>query len=55
MAQEATKDGKVRELFVEELAEVRGGSDPLEKVKRTIKDMFMTTYACCEEGPTSCC
>jgi hypothetical protein len=55
MAREAA-EGKVRELFIEELVEVRGGSDdPLAKVRQFIKDNFQTTYACCEEGPTSCC
>jgi hypothetical protein len=46
----------IRELFSEELAEVKGGADPLEKVRRafadywdTIDDYFLTTYACGEE------
>lgn len=44
----------MRELFVEELAEVTGGSsDPLEKIKQWINDQFQTTHACCEEG--QCC
>ena len=47
----------MRELFVEELAEVTGGSsDPLERVKQAvqdIKDGWNTTHACCEEG--QCC
>jgi hypothetical protein len=43
----------VRELFIEDLAKVHGGSvaDPLGK----IRDMLLTTHGCCEEGPTSCC
>jgi hypothetical protein len=40
---------KMRELFVEELAEVRGGKD---KPKH---DGTVTTQACCEEGPFGCC
>lgn len=49
---------KIRELFIEELAQVQGGSDPLEKVRKVvdavnIKDLFETTMACCEEG--NCC
>ena len=45
----------IRELFIEELVQVQGGSagDPLDKVKQWIKDQFQTTYACCEEG--NCC
>lgn len=37
----------MRELFVEELTQVRGGADPCCK---------NTTDACCEEGPfDGCC
>jgi hypothetical protein len=45
----------IRELFIEELAEVTGGStDPLEKVKQFVKDTLgNSTTACCEEG--QCC
>lgn len=44
----------VRELFIEELAEVTGGTtapDPLEKVWQRIRDLFVTTGGCGEEGP----
>ncbi|MDQ3956875.1 MAG: hypothetical protein M3273_00980 [Actinomycetota bacterium] len=47
---------KVRELFIEELAQVHGGDgDPLEKLKEWLRDQFQTTHACCEEGPGGCC
>ena len=49
-------DSKMRELFIDELAEVTGGTDPLERVKeayRELKDGGNTTHACCEEG--QCC
>lgn len=44
---------KMRELFVEELAEVRGGAggDLCEKLGFGCA----TTMACCEEGPDGCC
>ena len=35
----------MRELFVEELADVRGGATSATD----------TTMACCEEGPLGCC
>ncbi|HWL66508.1 MAG TPA: hypothetical protein VNP73_11085 [Actinomycetota bacterium] len=42
-----TSDGpKLRELFIEELAEVRAGSS---------QGGGNTTMACCEEGPFGCC
>ncbi len=45
----------MRELFVEELAEVRGGTgDPLAKLKEWIREQLLTTYGCGEEGPISC-
>ena len=42
----------MRELFIEELAEVTGGAgpDPLERVRELLGE---TTMACCEEG--QCC
>ena len=42
-----------RELFIEELAEVRGGADPLGKLLQWIRDELIqpTTMACGEEGP----
>ncbi len=46
---------KVRELFIEELASVRGGADPLDKVWQWLRDQFgPTTDACGEEGPDLC-
>ena len=45
---------QIRELFIEELAEVRGGSEgnPLRDLLDKI-DCCTTTHACCEEG--QCC
>ena len=40
---------KIRELFIEELEEVKGGSD--NKIIEWIREQLMTTYACGEEGP----
>ncbi len=47
------KDPAVRELFIEELAEVRGGSHPLDKlgIWQWLKEQLVTTMACGEEGP----
>lgn len=45
---------RIRELFVEELAEVRGGN-PIEWVKEQLGGGGATTYACCEEGYDNCC
>jgi hypothetical protein len=42
-----TASPKVRELFIEELADVHAGSP--------IPSGPYTTYACCEEGPFGCC
>lgn len=51
-ASEASDCPELKELFIEELAEVHGGADsPLDKVR----DLLLTTYGCCEEGPASCC
>ena len=53
------EDAPVRELFIEELAEVRGGQDPydtlMEKLRKVadwerLKELFYTTLACGEEG-----
>jgi hypothetical protein len=41
---------KIRELFVEELAEVTGGAKGGVPGPPTA-----TTLACCEEGPFGCC
>lgn len=41
----------VRELFIEELAEVMGGADCPEC---KIKDLVLTTLGFCEEGPHTC-
>ncbi|MDQ3952174.1 MAG: hypothetical protein M3279_04290 [Actinomycetota bacterium] len=51
------KDAPVRELFIEELAEVTGGvtgPDPLEKVRYIVREYLMTTHACGEEVPSTC-
>ena len=45
-------DDTMRELFIDELAEVTGGGpDPLERIKDLLT--WETTHACCEEG--QCC
>ncbi|HYP22739.1 MAG TPA: hypothetical protein VEV43_04125 [Actinomycetota bacterium] len=49
-------NSNIRELFIDELSQVTGGADPLERVKQIvadIKDGWETTQACCEEG--QCC
>lgn len=47
-----SKEEKVRELFVEELADVRGGAPG----GIPGKPPTYTTLACCEEGPhDGCC
>jgi hypothetical protein len=38
---------QIRELFIEELAEIHAGAWP--------PGGGNTTYACCEEGPFGCC
>lgn len=50
------KDAPARELFIEELAEVKGGTgveEILDKlaVWQWIKEHLYTTLACGEEGP----
>lgn len=42
----------IRELFIDELADVQGGG-PVEELIEKLGGN--TTYACCEEGPDSCC
>lgn len=44
----------VRELFIEELAEVTGGADPLEKVRQFIEEYLVTTDGCNEELVNTC-
>ncbi|MDQ3952175.1 MAG: hypothetical protein M3279_04295 [Actinomycetota bacterium] len=53
----------MRELFIEELAEVRGGQDPLQALRdklgqvvdwERIRELFVTTYACGEETTGPC-
>ena len=48
----------IRELFIEELMRVRGGEDipddPLGEIRKRIRDLFLTTHACGEEGPDTC-
>ncbi|MDQ3953144.1 MAG: hypothetical protein M3279_09325 [Actinomycetota bacterium] len=46
-----TGESKIRELFVEELTEVRGGAPGGIPGKPDV----VTTLACCEEGPFGCC
>jgi hypothetical protein len=41
----------VRELFIEELADIRGGSGN----PNPTPDPCCTTMACCEEGSFGCC
>ncbi len=45
---------QVRELFIEELAQVQGGG-PVEDLIRELKGGGHSTMACCEEGPDGCC
>jgi hypothetical protein len=52
MGKKATADApEVRELFIEELADIRGGSTGTNP----LRDPCCTTMACCEEGPFGCC
>ena len=47
----------MRELFIEELAEIKGGAtgpDPLEKVRYIVREYLVTTHACGEEVPSTC-
>lgn len=54
MEREGTK-APLRELFIEELADVTGGSgDPLAKVKDWLREQLLTTYGCGEEFPNTC-
>ena len=42
----------IRELFIDELAEVTGGSGgPVDEL---LDRLFSTTQACCEEGNCGC-
>lgn len=42
------QEARFRELFIEELGHVQGGTaDPLEK----IRELLLTTYGSCEETP----
>jgi hypothetical protein len=43
---------KIRELFIEELAEVRGGDNPVKELLDRLGG-GNSTMACCEEG--DCC
>lgn len=47
----AKENRTVRELFIEELEEVTGGSN---KIVEWLSDQLQTTYACGEEGPDTC-
>lgn len=53
---ERNEASPIRELFVEELAEVRGGAGPdlIEMVRDAIRDYLLTTHACGEEIPSTC-
>ena len=49
----------MRELFIEELAEVKGGQGVEEVLDKFalwhwIKERLITTMACGEEGPDTC-
>lgn len=48
MASKATETPAIRELFIEELAQVHAGSTHDSGGGNT-------TMACCEEGPFGCC
>lgn len=51
-------DGKpMRELFIEELVEVQGGQDPLDRFaiwKWLQEQLYNTTMACGEEPNSGC-
>ena len=51
----------LRELFIDELAQVNGGG-PVDEVLGLVPEKFRpalppteTTMACCEEGSSGCC
>ena len=46
------KETKIQELFIEDLADVRGGAPGGVPGK---PGGGATTLACCEEGPFGCC
>lgn len=41
----------IRELFIEDLAEVTGGGPGVKELLQWVADQFKTTLACGEEGP----
>ena len=45
----------MRELFIEELAEIKGGADPLSGLRDWLRDQLVTTTACGEEIPNPFC
>lgn len=47
-------DGPIRELFIEELAEVTGGGPDWREKIQWLADQLNTTYGCGEEGPAVC-
>lgn len=54
MKQKESNDAPaLRELFIEELVDVQGGSSDCPDCI-VIPDIY-TTLACCEEGPHTCC
>ena len=40
----------IRELFIEELAEVQGGGPDWKETVRWLADQLQTTFGMCEEG-----
>ena len=54
MERNEARTSPIRELFVDELAQVTGGADPLQKVKDGIEDYLVTTYGCGEELVNTC-
>lgn len=49
-----TTNEPIRELFIEELAEVTGGGGDLKEKIQWLADQLKTTMACGEEVPDSC-
>ena len=48
MTNVTTESPKIRELFIEELAQIQAGAS-------SSSGPCCTTMACCEEGPFGCC
>ena len=45
----------MRELFIEELAEIKGGADPIGPLRDWVRQQLVTTTACGEEIPNPFC